>query len=528
MRVVLAPDGFGGTLSPAAAARAMAEGWRRGAPRDACVLAPLSDGGPGLVEVVSVLLPGARVRRERVADPLGRPVEAELLVDDGSRTAWVESAAACGLHLLADGERDPRRTSTYGVGQLLAAALDAGARRLVVGLGGSATDDGGAGMLSALGLRAVDDSGGELAPGAAALACADRLVGAPDPRLVAAEVVAATDVDAPLLGPRGATHVFAPQKGAPPDGLAALDAAKARWADVLEAHLGVEVRDRPGAGAAGGLGAALMALGATREPGLGLVAGLADLVGQVATADLVVTGEGTFDATSLTGKVVSGVAATALEAGVPCLVLAGQVRVGRREQGAAGVAGAYAVADRVGLAASLADPAGSWRRSPRPSRASGRADLPAGPCADVGWNSPATHALTRDRTAPEHLEHPMTAPDTQTPDTTTTGVVLTDPAASKVRALLEQEGRDDLALRVAVQPGGCSGLRYQLFFDERSLDGDAVQSYEGGAVKVVVDRMSVPYLAGATIDFVDTIEKQGFTIDNPNAGSSCACGDSFS
>jgi len=122
-----------------------------------------------------------------------------------------------------------------------------------------------------------------------------------------------------------------------------------------------------------------------------------------------------------------------------------------------------------------------------------------------------------------------TAPETTAPDTATeTGVVLTDPAAAKVKALLAQEGRDDLALRVAVQPGGCSGLRYQLFFDERSLDGDAVQEYQGGAVKVVVDRMSVPYLSGATIDFVDTIEKQGFTIDNPNAGSSCACGDSFS
>jgi iron-sulfur cluster assembly accessory protein len=113
------------------------------------------------------------------------------------------------------------------------------------------------------------------------------------------------------------------------------------------------------------------------------------------------------------------------------------------------------------------------------------------------------------------------------PETTQTGVILTDPAAAKVKALLAQEGRDDLALRVAVQPGGCSGLRYQLFFDERSLDGDAVQEYQDGAVKVVVDRMSVPYLAGATIDFVDTIEKQGFTIDNPNAGGSCACGESF-
>ena len=117
--------------------------------------------------------------------------------------------------------------------------------------------------------------------------------------------------------------------------------------------------------------------------------------------------------------------------------------------------------------------------------------------------------------------------DTTAAGSTLTGVVLTDPAAEKVKALLAQEGRDDLSLRVAVQPGGCSGLRYQLFFDERSLDGDTVQEYAGGAVKVVVDRMSVPYLAGATIDFVDTIEKQGFTIDNPNAGGSCACGDSF-
>ena len=123
-----------------------------------------------------------------------------------------------------------------------------------------------------------------------------------------------------------------------------------------------------------------------------------------------------------------------------------------------------------------------------------------------------------------------TSTPVMTPDVTTdapVGVVLSDPAAEKVKALLAQEGRDDLALRVAVQPGGCSGLRYQLFFDERSLDGDAVQSYGDGSVKVVVDRMSVPYLAGATIDFVDTIEKQGFTIDNPNAGGSCACGESF-
>ena len=134
--------------------------------------------------------------------------------------------------------------------------------------------------------------------------------------------------------------------------------------------------------------------------------------------------------------------------------------------------------------------------------------------------------MSETTTAPTSATTGATASETS-PESTLTGVVLTDPAAEKVKALLSQEGRDDLALRVAVQPGGCSGLRYQLFFDERSLDGDAMQSYADGSVKVVVDRMSVPYLAGATIDFVDTIEKQGFTIDNPNAGGSCACGESF-
>ena len=134
--------------------------------------------------------------------------------------------------------------------------------------------------------------------------------------------------------------------------------------------------------------------------------------------------------------------------------------------------------------------------------------------------------MSETTTAPTSATTGATASETSS-EATLTGVVLTDPAAEKVKALLSQEGRDDLALRVAVQPGGCSGLRYQLFFDERSLDGDAMQSYADGSVKVVVDRMSVPYLAGATIDFVDTIEKQGFTIDNPNAGGSCACGESF-
>ena len=360
MRVVLAPDGFGGTLSAGAATAALAQGWSSVAPRDELVPVPLSDGGPGLVEVLHASLPDSRLVELEVEGPLARPVPAALLVD--GRTAYVESAAACGLHLLAPAERDPRVTTTYGVGQLVLAALDAGATRVVVGLGGSATNDGGAGLLAALGLGRLDAAGERLPPGGAALLRADRLVGGPDPRPQDVELVAATDVDAPLLGPRGASAVFGPQKGASPDDVRLLEAALGRWADLLEPYTGRQVREAPGAGAAGGLGAALLALGAHREPGVALVRELVGLERALAGADLVLTGEGTFDATSLSGKVVSGVAEAAAAQGVPCLVLAGQVRVGRRECGAAGVAEAYAVADEVGLETALADPAPSLAR----------------------------------------------------------------------------------------------------------------------------------------------------------------------
>lgn len=365
MRIVLAPDGFGGTLSPVSAAAALAAGWATAAPGDRLVQVPLSDGGPGFVEVLAAALPAARPVEVTVQDALGRPVRARFLLDGaaaGGGTAYVESAAAGGLHLLGAGERDPLTATTYGVGQLLQAALDAGATRIVVGLGGSATDDGGAGLLAALGLAGQDAAGRRLPPGGAALADLARVVGAPDGRLADVRLVAATDVDAPLLGSRGATAVFAPQKGAAPADLPLLEAALARWADVLEGALGVAVRDRAGAGAAGGLGAALFALGAERASGVDLVSNLAGLEAAVRGADLVVTGEGTFDATSLTGKVVSGVAASAGRNGVPCLVLAGQSRVGRRECAAAGIAGAYAVADGIGVAAALADPAGQLAR----------------------------------------------------------------------------------------------------------------------------------------------------------------------
>jgi glycerate 2-kinase len=355
VRVLLAPDGFGGTLSPAQAATAMAEGWRRAAPADAVDLAPLSDGGPGFVDVLATALPDAERRELKVEDALARPVRAGLLVH--GTTAYVESAQACGLHLLTEQERDPLRTTTYGVGQLLLAALDAGATRIVVGLGGSATNDGGAGLLAALGLHRLDASGDQLAPGGVALRDLDRLDGELDPRLAGVELLAASDVESPLLGLYGASAVFGPQKGASREDVALLDGALTRWADVLEAHLGVAVRDRPGAGAAGGLGAALFAVGAGMRPGIALVQEAVGLEQRVAQADLVVTGEGRFDSQSLVGKVVSGVARTAGEHAVPCVVLAGDVQLGRREAAAAGVEQAWSLVDLVGAERAMGDAA---------------------------------------------------------------------------------------------------------------------------------------------------------------------------
>lgn len=356
MRLLIALDCFGGTLTAVEAVAALRQGWLAARPADEIVGAPLSDGGPGFVAVLHAAL-GGSLRTVRVADPLGRPVTAALLLHAG--TAYVESAQACGLHLLGAAERDPLVTSTYGVGLLVLAALDAGAVRIVVGLGGSATNDGGAGLCAALGLLPVDGAGQPVAYGGAALRRVAGLAGAPDPRLAGTELVVATDVDAPLLGPTGASRVFGPQKGASRGDVQVLDRALHRWAEVLEPALGVAVRDRPGAGAAGGLGAALLALGARCEPGIALVRHLVDLDRLAEGAQLVLTGEGRFDASSLRGKVVSGVAALAADRHLPCLVLAGQVAVGRREAAAIGVAAAFSLADEVGLALALAAPAAS-------------------------------------------------------------------------------------------------------------------------------------------------------------------------
>lgn len=372
MHVLIAPDCFTGTLTATQAAEAIAEGWRRSAPDDLLTLMPLSDGGPGFLDVLaSARLEGTTVLAT-TTDPLGREVPAALLLveSEGRRTAYLESAQAAGLHLLAADERNPGVTSTYGVGLLLDAALREGAERIVVGLGGSGTNDGGAGMLAALGAGSAHD----LARGGLALADLPdaALKGLEDvkDRFAAIELLAATDVDSPLLGLQGASAVFAPQKGASPALAQALEAALGRFTEVVQ-RTHQSSRDlltgrprrldkEPGAGAAGGLGYGLMLLGGRRVSGVEEVLTAVGFDSVVSAADLVVTGEGRLDWQSLRGKVVAGVARAAFEAATPTVVIAGQTMVGRREAMALGLSGTYAVAENPEqVEAAITDPVGT-------------------------------------------------------------------------------------------------------------------------------------------------------------------------
>ncbi|MEV1287861.1 glycerate kinase [Micromonospora sp. NPDC049679] len=356
MRVLICPDKFAGTLSAPEVAAAVAAGWHEHAPADETLLRPLADGGPGFVEVLASAVDGRRLPVATV-DPLGRPAAGEiLLAGDASTgiaatgvTAYVESAQACGLHLLSAEERDPKRTTSYGLGLLIAAAVETGARRIVVGLGGSATNDAGAGMLAALGATPLDETGRALPYGGAALAAVASLDGVA--RLRDVELVAATDVDNPLTGLHGASNVYGPQKGATREDVLLLDAAIERFAAVLERDLPgcpPGLAALPGAGAAGGLGAAILALGGRCESGIALVTRLIGLDEALDRVDLVITGEGSFDHQSLRGKVVAGVAGAARDRGLPCVVLAGRISAGRRESAAAGITEAYSLVEHFG------------------------------------------------------------------------------------------------------------------------------------------------------------------------------------
>ncbi len=336
MRIVIAPDKFAGTLSAVEAADAIARGWTGRRPGDEVGRFPMSDGGPGFCAVLRDALEGSEELAVVTTDPLGRPVPATVLLHAG--TAYVESAQAVGLALLAPAERDPEATTSAGLAVLLAAAVSSGAQRIVVGLGGSATNDGGRGLLERLtGTEAGTD-----------------LMAA----LRGSDLVIASDVANPLLGLTGATAVYGPQKGADREAVARLEGRMQAW--VAELPGLAAVADLPGAGAAGGLGAALLWLGGHREMGAGLVSRAIGLEPAVSAADLVITGEGTYDSTSLRGKVVGTVAASAQEAALPCVVLAGQVLVGRREAAAHGVDEMVSLAALAGSIDAAESDAGRW------------------------------------------------------------------------------------------------------------------------------------------------------------------------
>jgi glycerate kinase len=345
MRILVAPDKFAGTLTAVEAADAISEGWRRTAPDDELDLAPMSDGGPGFVDVLHEAL-GGELLALTVRGPHGGPTPAAVLVVDD--TAYVESAQACGLHLT--GGEGAEEATTYGVGELIAAAVDAGAGTVVVGLGGSGSNDGGAGLLAALGASADVplDAGGSALDGVTTVDVAEARA-----RVGRVRLVAASDVDNPLTGLFGATKTFGPQKGITEERLPVVDGYLEQYAAALDRRLALE----KGAGAAGGLGHALLVLGATREPGVALVAAAVRLAERARQVDLVITGEGAFDFSSRAGKVPHGVGTVAEEALRPCVVLAGKVLVGSREMRALGVESAYAMVDLVGEERAFAEPA---------------------------------------------------------------------------------------------------------------------------------------------------------------------------
>ncbi|WEV78907.1 glycerate kinase [Janibacter cremeus] len=374
MHVLIAPDSFTGTLTATQAAEAIAAGWRRSAPDDLLTLVPLSDGGPGFIDVITAACPGDS-SIVTVTGPRGGFVPAAVHVttdEGGRRTAWVESAQAIGLHLLDAAERDPGVTSTWGLGELLAAALEQDVQRIVVGLGGSGTNDGGAGMLAALGAGPREVLGGG---GAGLIATREGDLdglAATRERFAGVEIVAATDVASPLLGLKGASAVFAERKGATPEQSQLLEAALGHFVDQVRRVLpagadlltGQERRlDRePGAGAAGGVGYGLMLLGAHRTSGVETVLDAVGLAPLLAAADVVITGEGCLDHQSMVDTVVAGVADLAATHATPVVVLAGRVLIGRREAMSLGLSGSYAVAERYeDLERSMADPVGTLR-----------------------------------------------------------------------------------------------------------------------------------------------------------------------
>ncbi|WP_458115836.1 glycerate kinase [Arthrobacter sp. D2-10] len=346
MRIVIAPDKFKGSLTAPEVAAHLRAGLLSADPELAVEVVPMADGGEGTLD--AALAAGYSRHTTTVAGPTGEPVEAPIAVRAG--TAVIEMALASGLAVLPGGVLKAREASSRGTGELIRFALDLGCTHIVLGVGGSANTDGGAGMLTGLGAAFQDDGGNPLPDGGAALAGLARIdLRGLDPRLATTAFTLASDVDNPLLGPNGAAAVFGPQKGAAPDDVADLDGALARFVEVLGKELGPQAQQQaeaPGAGAAGGVGyAALAVLKAEREPGIAVVLELADLHKKLDGAELVITGEGSLDEQSLGGKTPLGVLEAATAAGVPVIAVCGRTSLSRRQVRDAGFAGVYALTD---------------------------------------------------------------------------------------------------------------------------------------------------------------------------------------
>ena len=349
MKIVIAPQSFKGSVTALAAAQAIERGVHKASPEIETFLVPVADGGDGTLEVL-VNSTGGEIFRTIVTGPLGHAVEASWGVMGDGRTAVIEMARASGLAMVPHRRRNPRTTTTFGTGEVIRNALERGFDRIIVGLGGSATNDAGAGMATALGARFLDEQGQPLPRGGAALSKLDRIdVSGLDDRLRDVMLIGATDVTNPLCGSSGASAIYGPQKGATPEMVAELDSALANFARVAHRDVGIDFlnEEHPGAGAAGGLGAGLMAFANCRlQSGIDLVCEVLNFDEHIRDADLVLTGEGRADLSSIYDKAPVGVARKAAQYGVPTVILAGSLGEGYEELYLHGIAGVVCIADR--------------------------------------------------------------------------------------------------------------------------------------------------------------------------------------
>jgi glycerate kinase len=327
MKIVIAPDSFKGNLTAKQVADAIEIGINRVIPDAEIVKIPMADGGEGTVQALVDATDGEIITAE-VSDPLGNRIKAEFgILGDSQKTAVIEMASASGLPLVPRDQRNPTLTTTYGTGELIRIALDKGCRKLIVGIGGSATVDGGAGMAQALGVRLLDKNSDEIPKGGGGLEHLDHIdTISLDPRITETTTIVACDVDNPLVGPRGAPEVFGPQKGATPEMVKILDKFLDRYADIIKSDLGIDIKNIPGAGAAGGLGAGLMAfLGAQLRSGIDIVIDASGLETHLKDTDIVITGEGKIDRQTIYGKTPIGVARIAKKYGIPVIAFAGNI-----------------------------------------------------------------------------------------------------------------------------------------------------------------------------------------------------------